>query len=155
MKKILGSICAIFLLGALVFWSQPAESAASRQQGRTAQVQIQYTGSGKVDDSHKIYVALWDSPDFTSPNYTAAPVAVQSTGSKNGTVEFSNVQKVPAYVSAAFDPTGKWDALSSPPAGSSLGMVSKAPPKPDAIDVAQGQTAKVTLKFNDSVKAGQ
>jgi hypothetical protein len=29
-------------------------------------VQVSYTGSGKVDESHKIYVALWDNPDFTN-----------------------------------------------------------------------------------------
>ena len=155
MKKILEAICAIFLLGALVAWSQSAKSAASPQQGRAVQVQIRYTGSGKVDDSHKIYVALWDSTDFTSPGYNAPPVALQSTNSKDGVVVFSNIQKVPAYVSAAFDPTGQWDAQSNPPPGSSLGMVSTAPPKPDAIDVALGQTAKVTVNFNDSVRVGQ
>jgi hypothetical protein len=155
MKRILEATCAIFMLGALVAWAQPAQTAAIPQQGRTVQVQVRYTGSGKVDDGHKIYVALWDTSDFASPGYNSPPVALQSTNSKDGMVVFSNVQKVPAYVSAAFDPTGEWDAQSNPPAGSSLGMVSKAPPKPDAINVAPGQTAKVTLTFNDSVKVGQ
>ena len=35
------------------------------QAGRTVQVDVNYTGSGTVDGSHKIYVALWDSADFS------------------------------------------------------------------------------------------
>jgi hypothetical protein len=121
------------------------------QQGQTLQVQVHYTGSGKVDQSHKIYVALWDSPGFTSNG--GPPVAVESTTSKDGMVTFNNVQKVPAYVSAGYDPAGKWDASAPPPAGSSLGMYSKAPPKPDPINITAGKPAKVTITFNDAIKA--
>src|SRR5690242_19160879 len=87
------------------------------QSGRTIQVDVTYTGSGTVDAAHKIYVALWNSPELDS-----VPVDVQPLASKTGTVTFKNVQTVPAYVSAAYDPTGKWDAQSPPPSGSSLGM---------------------------------
>ena len=80
------------------------------------------------------------------------PAAVLSLDSKRGAVTFSEVQKVPAYVSCAFDPTGKWDAQSPPPSGSSLGMYSKNPPNPAPIDVAPGKTVKVSVTFNDSVK---
>jgi hypothetical protein len=133
------ALCGALLLGALT---------TSAQQGLTLQVQLRYTGSGTVDATHKIFVALWDSPSFEA----APPVAVQSTTSKNGTVTFSDVQKVPAYASAAYDPTGNWDAQSPPPAGSSLGMYSKDPPKPEPIDIAPGKIAKVTISFDDSNK---
>jgi hypothetical protein len=124
-------------------------AGAQPQAGkRTIQVAVNYTGSGTVDASHKIYVALWDSANLDNTQ----PVAVQSVTSKKGTVTFSDVQKVPAYVSAAYDPSGAWDAQSPPPSGSSLGMYSKTPPQPEPIDVAAGKTAKVTITFNDSVK---
>jgi hypothetical protein len=83
--------------GALVL----ATVFAFAQTGRTIQVDITYTGSGTVNASHKIYVALWDSADFSS----GPPVAVKSLDSKNGIVTFTDVPKVPAYVSAAYDPT--------------------------------------------------
>src|SRR3954469_25225956 len=86
---------------------------AVAQTGRTIQVDIAYTGSGTVNASHKIYVALWDSADFSG----APPLAVKSLDSKSGTVTFTDVQKVPAYVSTAYDPTGEWDAQSPPPSG--------------------------------------
>src|SRR5260370_13600439 len=87
-------ICGALLLGALM---------ASAQPGLTLQVQLHYTGSGTVDETHKIFVALWDSSAFTDDH--TPPVAVQPASSKNGTVTFSDVQKVPAYVHAAYEPT--------------------------------------------------
>ena len=139
MSKRLCGMLGFFLLGTVL---------AVAQTGRTIQVDVTYTGSGTVDASHKIYVALWDSADFDG----APPVAVTSLASKSGTVTFTDVQKAPAYVSVAYDPTGKWDAQSPPPSGSSLGMYSNKPPTPDSIDVAPGKTAKVKLAFDDSHK---
>src|SRR6266699_741597 len=107
------------LSGALLF----SAAIAPAQQDLTLQVQLQYKGSGTVDATHKIFVALWDSADFGS----APPADVKSATSKNGVVTFSNVKKVPAYVSAAYDPSGRWDASGPPPTGASLGMYTKTP----------------------------
>jgi hypothetical protein len=133
-----------FLFGLFIFGT----ACAFAQNGRTIQVDVTYEGSGTVNAGHKIYVALWDSGDFDS----GPPVDVKSLDSKSGSVTFTDVQKVPAYVSSAYDPTGAWDAQSPPPSGSSLGVYSTHPPKPEPIDAAPGQTAKVKLKFDDSSK---
>ena len=122
-----------------------AQTSANK---RSIQVDINYTGSGTVNASHRIYVALWDSSDMSG----GPPVAVLSVTSKKGAVTFLDVQKVPAYVSAAFDPAGAWDAQSPPPSGASLGMYSKNPPNPEPIDVAPGKTVKVAITFDDSAK---
>ena len=122
-----------------------AQTSANK---RTIQVDINYTGSGTVNANHRVYVALWDSSDMSG----GPPVAVLSVNSKKGSVAFSDVQKVPAYVSAAFDPTGAWDAQSPPPSGTSLGMYSKNPPNPEPIDVAPGKTVQVAITFDDSAK---
>ena len=121
---------------------------AVAQAGRTIQVDIVYTGTGTVDSGHKIYVALWDSADFEG----GPPVDIQSVESKTGTATFKNVQTVPAYVSAAYDPTGKWDAQSPPPSGSSVGMYATNPPTPTSIEVEPGKTARVKISFDDSNK---
>ena len=104
-----------------------------------------------MDATHKIFVALWDSAAFTGDS-GGPPMAVQSTTSKNGTVTFTEVQKTPVYASAAYDPTGAWDAQSPPPKGSSIGMHSKAPPTPDPINLVPGKTAKATITFDDKTK---
>lgn len=124
-----------------------AAAFALAQAGRTLQVDVNYTGSGTVDASHKIYVALWDSTDFSG-----APAAVKPVESRNGSVTFTDVQNSPVFVSAAYDPTGKWEAQSSPPSGSSLGMYASKPPTPDPITIEPGKTAKVKLAFDDSNK---
>jgi hypothetical protein len=123
-------------------------AVAQTNAGRTVHVDINYTGSGTVDASHAIYVALWDSTDFSS----GPPAAVKSLNAKKGTVTFSDLQRVPVYVSTAYDPTGSWDAQSPPPPGASLGMYSKNPPKPEPIDVAPGKTVTVSITFDDSAK---
>jgi hypothetical protein len=140
-RRICTTLGSVFLFAACAV----AQTSADK---RTIQVEISYTGSGTVNASHKIHVALWDSADLSG----GPPTAVESLDSKKGTVTFSNVQKVPAYVSAAYDPTGGWDAQSPPPSGSSLGMYSKNPPNPQPIDVAPGKTVKVSITFDDSVK---
>jgi hypothetical protein len=122
--------------------------AQTNAGGRTIQVEVNYTGSGTVNASHKIYVALWDSADFNS----GPPASVKSLDAKKGTVIFSDVRRVPVYVTTAYDPSGAWDAQSPPPSGSSLGMYSKNPPKADPIDVGPGQTVKVSISFDDSAK---
>jgi hypothetical protein len=118
------------------------------QAGRTIQVDVTYTGAGTVDSRHRVYVALWDSTDFN----TAPPSDVQFLTSKTGTVTFNNVQKSPVYISTAYDPTGKWDAQSPPPSGSSIGMYSKKLPTPEPIQVEAGKTARVKLSFDDANK---
>jgi hypothetical protein len=134
------------LLGVLSIQAQQKNPVAS-----TIRVTLHYTGSGTVDASHKIFVALWDSPAFLQGS--AMPVAVESTTSKNGTVTFSDVKVNPAYASSAYDPTGKWDGQSGPPpSGSALGMYSKSPKTPEPISIAAGKTARVTIQFDDSVK---
>ncbi len=142
MSKRLWTTAGLFVLCAVCALAQASADK------RTIQVDIDYTGSGIVNTSHKIYVALWDSSDMSG----GPPAAVLSLNSKKGTVTFSDVQRVPAFVSAAHDPTGNWDAQSPPPSGSSLGMYSKNPPNPQPIDVAPGKTVKVTITFDDSVK---
>jgi hypothetical protein len=122
-------------------------AGAFSQGGRTIQVDVTYAGSGTVDASHKIFIALWDSGDMSG----GPPVAVQSLESKKGTVSFTNAPK-PAYISAAYDPTGRWDAQSPPPSGSSLGMYSSKPPTPEPINAEPGKPARVKLMFDDTTK---
>src|ERR1051326_5153960 len=50
-------------LGVLVLFAAPAAAQPSAVK-RTIQVNVTYTGSGTVNASHKIYVALWDAPDM-------------------------------------------------------------------------------------------
>lgn len=131
------------MLGLFVF----ATIAAFAQNARTAQVDVTYTGSGTVDASHKIYVALWDTADFNS----GPPAQTKSIDTKKGTVTFT-IGDSAVYASVAYDPTGKWDAQSPPPSGTSLGMYTVDPPHPAPFHAAPGKTVKVKIAFDDSIK---
>lgn len=147
--KLLGLV----VLGLLALVSPQVKSQESKTGG-AIQVRVHYSGSGTVDGSHKIYVALWDSPAFVEPSSQGVmPLQIQDVSSKNGTVVFTGVSKSPAYISTAYDPNGQWDGHSSPPpTGSSLGLYSKSPGKPEPINIESGKKATVALSFDDSVK---
>ncbi|HEY6991890.1 MAG TPA: hypothetical protein VH369_26090 [Bryobacteraceae bacterium] len=145
------NVLPVVLLGLFVALPWRAEPQ-NMSSGSAVQVHLNYSGSGTVDAKHKIYVVLWDSPAFVEGG-GVMPVEIKSATSKTGKVMFTDVKKSPAYVSAAFDPNGQWDGNSGPPPeGSSLGLYSKTPGKPEPINLEPGKRATVTVSFDDAVK---
>ncbi len=125
--------------------------AQDKASGRTLKVKLQYSGSGTVDEKHKILVFLFDSPEFTQGS--VMPFATQSTSAKDATVTFTDVEKSPVYIAAVYDPTGGYDGQSGPPpSGSSVGMYAKSPGQPEGVEIAEGKSAEVELPFDDSFK---
>ena len=147
MRKFLYFAVGLSILGCVAAQEKAPEKAATP---RTLKVKLNYTGSGTVDDKHKIIVFVFDSADFMQGN--AMPVGMQSTASKTGTVTFSDLASSPVYVTAVFDPTGQYEGMSPPPSGSSLGLYGKTPGKPDPINIEPGQTAEIELAFDDTAK---
>ncbi|HTT63099.1 MAG TPA: hypothetical protein VMG35_14695 [Bryobacteraceae bacterium] len=125
--------------------------AQDKTTTRTLKVKVNYTGSGTVDDKHKIQVFMFDSPDFAQGN--GMPTGMQMTAAKDGTVTFTEIAGSPVYLAAVYDPSGGYDGESGPPpTGSSLGMYTKEPPKPEPINIDPGKTAEVELPFDDTAK---
>lgn len=149
MQKQFFAVCTA-IAALLLATPRPGASQASNPAYKL-QVHVNYTGTGTVDGTHKVYVVLWDSPDFVKGE-SAMPAAIQSTSSKDGTVTFDTVKKTPAYVSAVYDPSGQWDAQSAPPEGSSLGLYSKSPGTPAPVELRQGKITTIDLSFDDTLK---
>jgi len=137
-------------LGMLMLASMLQPARAQDKAGGTLKVKVTYTGSGKVDDDHPIFVFLFDSPAFAQG--PAMPFASQRATSKKETVTFSGVSKSPAYVAIVYDPTGAYEGMSPPPSGASLGMYSKTPGQPAAVEIQEGKTTEVEVTFDDSQK---
>ena len=125
---------------------------AQQAQSSKLTVQVSYTGSGTVNESHKVYVVLWDTPDFVKTSSAIEPIAIKAVTSKSAAAQFDDVQKNPVYVSMAYDPAGKWEATSPPPAGASLGLYAKEPGTPAAVQLQPGKTTKISATFDDSFK---
>lgn len=146
MKKYICFALGLVLVTVLMGASQSGGS-------RTLNVTVHYKGSGTVDSSHIIGVALWDSPAFMEEHSQSMPMQVKLTKSNDSTVTFSDVSTSPVYVSVAYDSSGKWDGTSGPPpAGSSLGLYSKEPGKPEPVRIEPGKSETIELSFDDTVK---
>jgi len=147
MKKSIYIAAGLLILASAFQFGRAQEKAATR----TLKVKVNYTGSGTVDEKHKIQVFMFDSPDFTQGN--AMPTGMQMTAAKDGTVTFTDIAGSPVYAAAIYDPTGGYDGASGPPpSGSSAGMYTKEPPKPAPIDIEAGKTVEIELAFDDSQK---
>jgi hypothetical protein len=114
-------------------------------------VTVSYTGKGPVDDTHEIWVFLFDSPVI---NNSSAPVAVQAVKKSGDTAAFKNVVQDIVYVAMAYDEKGDYDGTAGPPPpGTPIGMYStdgKA-----AGPVKPGPGAKIKATFDDARRMGQ
>lgn len=131
-----------------------ATALAARAQDNKAnlEVRVSYAGSGTVDKDHKVYVVLWDNPNFVTEEAGSPPIGLQGISTKSGPIQFDDVQTTPVYVSMVYDPSGKWDAASPPPSGSSLGFYATEPGKPAPVKLEAGKTIKIAAPFDDSFK---
>jgi hypothetical protein len=139
-----------FLLSGTVFLT--ALAAPAQNKSAKLEVLVSYTGSGPVDESHKVYVVLWDNPNFVTEEAGAPPIDLKGVSSKSASIQFDDVQTNPVYVSMVYDPSGKWDAASPPPSGSSLGFYATEPGKPAPVKLEAGQNTKISATFDDSFK---
>ncbi len=135
-------------LAAFAFLAVGQEKPADR----SIKVKLNYTGTAaKVDASHKIYVFLFDSPEFMQGS--VGPFTGGSATAKDETVTISGISAPVIYVVAAFDPKGAYDGTSGPPpTGSSMGIYSKQPGQPAPVNLEAGKPAQIELTFDDSTK---
>ncbi|MFN7992832.1 MAG: hypothetical protein U0Q18_04490 [Bryobacteraceae bacterium] len=122
----------------------------AQDKNRTLKVQLHYTGSGTVDDKHKIVLFLFDSPEFVSGG--VMPFNMKTASSKDEIIVFEDAGKSPVYAATIYDPKGEYDGQSGPPSGASLGMYGQETGKPVPINIEEGKTVTVDLPFDDTAK---
>jgi hypothetical protein len=131
---------------------KPAEKAPEKAPaGRTLKVKLNYSGPGTVDEKHRIFVFVFDTPDFVRRE-DAMPIASDSGAAKDATLTFSDVTTSPVYLIAVYDPAGGYEGMSKPPAGCSLGIYSKTPGEPEGVVIEAGKTTQVEVAFDDTIK---
>jgi hypothetical protein len=144
---------AVGLLGvtSMVAMAQQPKPEEKPATTRTLKAKLNYTGAGTVDEKHKIFLFVFDSPDFMQGG--SMPVGFGSASAKDGTVTVTDLAVSPIYIAVAYDPTGGYDGQSGPPpSGASMGVYAKTPGTPEPVKIDPGKTAEITVAFDDSFK---
>ncbi len=138
---------AVFCCSQTSAWCQDQTTPPA---GRTLKVTVKYAGAGTVDDTHKLYLFIFDTPDIQSG---PMPIGASSTSKNESVVSIENLNVSPVYVAAVFDSSGTYDGMSAPPSGSPAAMYTKEQPGiATPIKIEPGQTGEIEFVFDDSFK---
>ena len=125
-------------------------SAAPALRAGDLTVTASYTGKGAVDDTHEIWVFLFDSPQVTAASQPITSMTIKKSG---GSVTFKNVAQDTVYVMLAYDVKGDYDGTAGPPPpGSPIGSYSTDGKVPSPVKPGPGATVKAT--FDGSRRMG-
>jgi hypothetical protein len=138
------------LLSATVFAQLAKTQPATPAPDSTLEVRVSYGGAGVVDPSHKLYVMLWDTPDFAKDDSKLKPLDSKAITAKSASVQFTKIKKNPVYISMVYDPRGGYAGKVPVSAGASIGLYSSEQGIPAPISLKPGQTASVTASLDDS-----
>jgi hypothetical protein len=139
-----------FLLSATLFAQLAKSQPATPAPDSTLEVRVSYFGAGVVDPSHKLYVMLWDTPDFAKDDSKLKPLDSKAITAKSASVQFTKIKKNPVYISIVYDPRGGYAGKVPVPAGASIALYSSEQGIPAPIPLQPGQTASVIARLDDS-----
>jgi hypothetical protein len=142
---------ALLALGPIVFAAtSPMARAATPPAGAAAgavSVTVRYTGQGTVDDGHRLWIWLFDSPDIGPGSIPIHEASVAANGATT-TIEVVGPDRV--WIAVAYDQRGGSAGNAPPASGSPVGIHADADGRPTQVDTRGAATAVVT--FDDSVR---
>src|SRR5262245_24235689 len=143
-------LCGAMLpLAATTHPPRPVEAnpAASAEAETTLKVTAQYTGAGKVDATHRLWVSLFDRA--MDPSAHVPPIATQALTVNGGVANFTAIVPGQVWVGVIYDEKGGYTAEGPPPSGSPTGtyLVNYQP-----APVTPGPSASIQITFNDQFR---
>ena len=136
-------LVAVALAAVTISSVQPAMVFLSSQGGDVTAT-VTYSGKGKVDDTHEIWVFLFETPKIDA---SSQPIAVESITKSGGTATFKGIMPERVYMAVTYDEKGDYDGK-GPPFGLPTRMYSKDGKTNDPI--TPGPKGHVKLTFDDS-----
>ena len=127
---------------ALLSLAAPPRLAAAAE---SLKVTVKYTGKGQVDQDHRIWIWLFDSPDI-GPG--SSPIAEGSVDANGGVATFEGLTTGKIWIAAAYDERGGFGGNAPPPPGAPIGIYGTAAGAP--APVKPGEDAM--LSFDDSIR---
>ena len=136
------------LLAVALTWSSNVFARAATDAAGVVKVTIKYGGKGDVDDSHRLWVWLFDTPNI-GPG--AMPIAETSIDKNGGVATFDAVSAPQVWIAVAYDVHGGFAGMAPPPSGSPASTYGAAAGGAPAA-VTPGENGAVTLAFDDTFK---
>ena len=119
-------------------------AASARLSAGNLKVTVQYTGKGTVDDTHRLWIWLFDTPDMSAG---PIPIAEMSLDANGTSTTFANVGQERVWVAIAFDEHGGFAGSAPPPSGSPVTMYAE---KGAPAAVTPGPDAAISVTFDDA-----
>ena len=119
----------------------PADS-----QDSSIRVTVTYTGKGPVDETHRVWLWLFDTPDI-GPG--SMPIAELSIGKNGDTATFDHVTAAKVWIAAAYDVHGTMSGSAPPPSGTPVGVYASSTGAPEGVKPGE---KPVTLTFDESFR---
>lgn len=110
-------------------------------------ITVTYTGQGTVDDNHRLWIWLFDSPDI-GPG--SMPIREASVAASGASTTITGVGDGPVWIAVAYDARGGSPGNQPPASGSPVGIHAGRDGQPKAVDTKQGASVEVT--FDDSMR---
>jgi hypothetical protein len=143
MKNVLAVVGVALLAG---FAAPAGALLAAPAAAGAVKITVHYTGKGKVDPSHKIWVWLFDNPNIGAGSMPIDQAALDKNDSE---AVFEGVAPGEVWVAVAFDETGVMTGDGPPPTGTPIGILMKDG-KP--ASVVPGEKGTATLTFDDMMR---
>jgi hypothetical protein len=110
-------------------------------------VTVKYTGQGDVDDSHRIWIWLFDTPEI-GPG--SMPIREAFVAKNGGSTTIEGLGEGTVWIAVAYDQRGGSTGNAPPAPGSPVGLHASADGRP--LPVTPGDGAKADVTFDDSVR---
>ena len=137
---------AAITIATVVFAHLSAHLAATATANgpQDVKVTVKYTGKGNIDNEHRLWIWLFDTPNI-APG--AIPVAEMSLDKNGGVATFEGVAAAKVWIAVAYDERGGFAGMAPPPSGSPIALYMDAG-MPAAV--APGEKGEATVTFDDS-----
>lgn len=119
----------------------PADS-----QDTSVRIVVKYTGKGSVDETHRVWLWLFDTPEI-GPG--SMPIAEMSVGKNGDTATFESVGAAKVWIAAAYDEKGTMSGNAPPPSGTPVGVYASSTGAPEGVKPGD---KPATLTFDDSFR---
>jgi hypothetical protein len=135
------------IIVALLLATPIAAFSADEARRARLEVTVEYTGAGEVSETHRLWIWVFDTPDFATG--AAMPVAERWLSDNGGMATFEDVGERPVWIAVAFDADGGFAGNAPPRRGwpVSTHVVNGAP-----APVTPGDAGRARIVFDDSMR---